>query len=685
MQLPAILPAPQKMIALEHEGMEMPSRITVSLPSDLPGAAEHMQVFAQALRVGYGQSVVLAQKDPSAEVSMHILLDTQLGAEAYRLTLGDEIVIEVRDNKGLCHATASLLQLWCNIGERLPAVLISDAPANSYRSLMVDLGRNPHSLTLMKETIDLLWFYKVDSLHLHLTDDQRFAFPSTKFPNLASEDAWSLADFHALENYAVQRGVTLIPELEAPGHSRLLRHHYPEVFGTTATELASLPSARDGLKTILGEMMEVFQSSPYIHVGGDEAYGVPHELQQDLVNDLQDYLSEHGRTAMVWEGPALGEGEHKINTEVIHINWRTIDFPASAMLDAGYPVVNAAWDPLYVVDHYPRNNFTMAAPEHIYRNLNRTRFGHFNPDMPTFSDPVVVEPQEGVLGYCMPWWEGREEYFMPLIPSRLIAMAAIAWSEPAERDVEWFTQQAQMTESQRHRCFYPVWMEAPLPQSPNHLVFSGSANLSLTAQVVELGNSAQAHLRFTLDGSEPTASSTSFVESFAVDASTQLRAALFLDDKPVGHGSRWMLQQVDPTPNLALHKPVATSVPSGPFFNAERLTDGGTGNLDYFLGYPAMPAPILMDVDLQTKVHVQKIVVHTYQHGDSYESLEIALSTDGEHWTTTASRREKPEGQSSPAVFNFSPQPAQFVRIRSFGHKGQVFDSFSRVTEIQVY
>lgn len=78
------------------------------------------------------------------------------------------------------------------------------------------------------------------------------------------------------------------------------------MFGESPTDLATLPSAREGIKHLLDEAMELFPSSPYVHNGGDEAYGVPEEHQRDLINDLNAYLKEHGKTTLVWEGPRLG-------------------------------------------------------------------------------------------------------------------------------------------------------------------------------------------------------------------------------------------------------------------------------------------------------------------------------------------------------------------------------------------
>ncbi len=207
-----------------------------------------------------------------------VVVEPAMAAEAYILQIqADGVRIEASTLKGIAHATATLLQL---IGQHqsktIPALEIRDEPDCSYRNFMVDLGRNPHSLESLKETIDLLWFYKVDSMQLHLTDDQRFAFPSKAYPKLVTENGkitWE--QFAELDRYARVRGVAIIPELEVPGHSGILRRVYPEVFGKSPTDLASSETARKGIKVLLDEMTELFSSSPYIHIGGDEAYGVP--------------------------------------------------------------------------------------------------------------------------------------------------------------------------------------------------------------------------------------------------------------------------------------------------------------------------------------------------------------------------------------------------------------------------
>jgi N-acetyl-beta-hexosaminidase len=344
---------------------------------------------------------------------------------------GRRVTVTAADSAGAATAAATLLRrarLHDGQASWAPFELV-DGPGFPYRSFMVDMGRNPHGPETLRQVVDMLWFHRANVLHLHLTDDQLISWPSRAFPRLRDERAgWSWDDFVALEAYARARGVTIVPELDVPGHSTILRREYPEVFGETPTELASLPSAQHGVETLLDEMLSVFVSARHVHIGGDEAYGVPEELQRDFINRLHRFVTSRDRRTVVWEGPGPGTGENKVDEDVLHINWRTIDFPAQDMLDAGYEVVNAAWHPMYVVDHYPRTMFT-AVDEEACFHWDPRRFGHIDPGMPTFTEPHVTDTSEGILGFAMPWWEGREENLMPLCLPRFAAVAEAAWDQ----------------------------------------------------------------------------------------------------------------------------------------------------------------------------------------------------------------------------------------------------------------
>ncbi len=489
-----------------------------------------------------------------------------------------------------------------------PVTEISDGPDCSYRSFLVDMGRNPHGPKALRQVVDMCWFYKVNYLQLHLGDDQMFSWPSRVFPKLESANAgWSWEDFVELEAYSQARGVMIIPELEVPGHSTILRREYPEVFGNTTEELAQKPEARRGIEELLAELSSVFQATPYVHIGGDEAYGVPEDLQRDLINHLNRFLGTLHKQTVVWEGPRLGEGDNKVDEDVIHLNWRTVNFPAQDMLEAGYRVVNASWDPLYIVDHYPRTMFTAVEVRRCYE-WDLRAFAHVNPGFPTFANPHRTESATGILGFCMPWWEGREENLMPLCLPRLSAVASAAWNREGERDFSSFQRR----------------------NGP---------------------------------------------------AMARLRSMAGIPDVPLP-----VAAEVTPKGNLAFGRPVGVSTGSTqPPFGPERLTNGLTDRLDHFLGYPTLPRPLEISIELAAVAVIERIIVHETAVGGSYEEYRVEVSEDGEHFEPVGEAGKGSRGEASFVVHEFPPRRARHVRIVTSGCKDFVFASFSRLTEVQVF
>ncbi|MEL6109322.1 MAG: family 20 glycosylhydrolase [Planctomycetota bacterium] len=679
-----LVPYPKVVTLGSGKDLPLVGDLAANVPPDW---TSHVEVFGRQLgRLTQGR--VRLRVDSGIAATINIRRVDSLSADEYVLDVTPGgIAIEASTLKGLTHATATLLQLvGGDASLRLPPVRIEDSPSVSYRNFMIDMGRNPHSLELLKETVDLLWFYKVDSLQLHLTDDQRFAWPSTAYPKLW-DGLISLEQFRELELYAKARGVTVIPELEVPGHSSRLRSVYPEVFGQSATELATSATALNGIETILDELMDVF-SSPYIHIGGDEAYGVPVAAQRDLINRLHGYLKSKGRQTIVWEGPDAGEGNNKVNTEVIHINWRTIAYPPDRMLRDGYRVVNAAWDPLYIVDHYPRINFTMCSPRRIFETLQLNRFKHVNPGIPTFSRPIVVEPSDRLIGFCMPWWEGREENFFGQNVPRLIPFAEVSWAGEDERDFQAFELRAKATEITRRHCFYPVTIQALNLVIPGDGVFHHKTELRM-----KLSESLKdAEIRYTLNGQLPRADSSLYSGPVTINDSAIVRAAAFVGGHSLGHASRLKLTRVTPTKNLALGKPVVSTAPSASPFSVERLTDGGTENLGFYLGYSAEPEPIRITIDLESVLPVDRIVVHAYSISNSAEQYAVEVSADGETFERVGRYRERPDnpvrprpGSAVPVEHAFAARDVRYVRIVTNGNKGYVFDSFSKLVEVQVF
>ena len=378
-------------------------------------------------------------------------LRTQLyPSVTYSITIAPgKIHILSRNSSGAAQAAATLLQL-VEPGEKagqviLPLGKIVDGPDQDFRCFMVDMGRNPHSPKILRHVIDMMWFYKANYLQLHLTDDQLFSWPSKAFPKLHDKrSGWTWDDFVAIEAYAQARGVTIIPEMDVPGHSTLLRRHYPEVFGKTTTGLATKPEAQKGVETLIAELLSVFKSTPYYHMGGDEAYGVPQDVQRNFINRINTFVKAQKKQLIVWEGPHLGKGDNKVATDVIHMIWRNTEVVAQNAVDEGYQVVNASWDPLYIVDHYPRTMFTAVDVKRCYE-FDLKRWAHINHGFQTFANPHFTKSDKSLIGYCMPWWEGQEKNLLPLCLERLAAANAAAWNRKGENDfVDYQSRQAKL-------------------------------------------------------------------------------------------------------------------------------------------------------------------------------------------------------------------------------------------------
>ena len=224
-------------------------------------------------------------------------------------------------------------------------------------------------------------------LQLHLTDDPAFTFPSTAFPKLAAQPqhggpAYTLEELRDLERYACERGVAIVPEMEVPGHAGAMNRAMPELFKIRGTKPyghhASInfanPAVVQAVDTLVGEMCEVFRSSPYFHVGGDEAdlaFAHQHEdfqaafkqfglgekgqgqLYRHFLIQMDEIVRKHGKRMIVWEGFHRDpRSQFQIPKDVIVMEYECPFYPPEQLVADGFTVVNAAWTPLYVVNRH---------------------------------------------------------------------------------------------------------------------------------------------------------------------------------------------------------------------------------------------------------------------------------------------------------------------------------------------
>lgn len=298
--------------------------------------------------------------------------------EEYRLRVTpDSILITAADSAGWRHALSTLQQLAAG-RRRLPCVTVNDWPSYRWRGAMIDVSRHCFPIDFLKKQVDLLSRFKLNRLHLHLTDAGGWRMQIDRYPRLTSATAfrtqsswqrwWIDGDrrycqegdsgayggyytkdqLRSLVAYAAARGVTVVPEIEMPGHSEEVQAAYPELCCRSSNDSLNRLFQRSGdlcpgkeltyefLENVLTEVMEVFPSA-YIHVGGDEANMTawpacddcqarlrelgttgPHALQAYLIRRVADFLRRHGRRLIAWDEVVADSVPPGVTVQVWH-------------------------------------------------------------------------------------------------------------------------------------------------------------------------------------------------------------------------------------------------------------------------------------------------------------------------------------------------------------------------------
>jgi Glycosyl hydrolase family 20, catalytic domain/Glycosyl hydrolase family 20, domain 2 len=298
---------------------------------------------------------------------------------AHTIVIREQAVIEGFDYRATAEGTSTILQLLGKAEKdiRLPKVTIKDWPHADYCGVMLDVARQDHPIEAIKKVVQLCRLYKARYLQLHLTDDQGWTFPSTKYPTLGSKNhaahggiaprVYKLDELKELVAYADSRGVTLVPELEVPGHSGAASRSLPEIFDAINPQSKqpvgmgcmnmSNEDIYPALDTIIGEMCDVFRSSPYFHIGSDEVtsgrlslhpgykdFMAKHGLKNDqqladhFIASVCEMVKKHDKKAIKWEGLS-----NTATKDVIIMGWELNSTVATDMLARGYTTITVPW------------------------------------------------------------------------------------------------------------------------------------------------------------------------------------------------------------------------------------------------------------------------------------------------------------------------------------------------------
>ena len=493
--------------------------------------------------------------------SINFILDSSLREESYKLLIDDKSV-EIRgDTAGLFNGLQTLLQLMPIKGSeliQLTNVEIDDAPRFKHRGAMLDVGRYFFTMDEIKRFIDLMAFYKLNILHLHLTEDAGWRIEIKKYPLLTQIGAWrrgtqtghSHESFDKLPHggfytqdqlkemveYAQKRNIRIIPEIDMPGHTLAALAAYPELSCTKGPfkvlehwgiqqdiMCAGNDYTYQFIEDVLDEIIEIFPSK-IIHIGGDEApkerwkecpdcqekmkrenLQTENELQSYFVKRVSAYLNSKGRKMLGWD--EIMEGGLSPNAMVM--SWRGEESGVKAA-NMQHEVIMSPNSYMYL-DYYQANPEN--EPVNIHGNLPLEVVYSYEP----LSPKISKENQKYIVGLQGNIWmefihsQAKLDY---MAFPRLAAVAEIGWSTDLTKNFDEF----------RNRLSYNLnWLDIKgvnfrIPD-PIGLKDVETSENSLTIKLISPVKGAD--IIYTLDGSDPLKNGLIYLDPIFIDLSNE--------------------------------------------------------------------------------------------------------------------------------------------------------------------
>ena len=616
------------------------------------------------------------------------------GAQTLRQLLPPELgQATIGDASGAAVATAPAASATARPAWTIPAIDIEDAPRFPYRGMHLDVGRHLFPVSFIRNYIDLLAAYRMNVFHWHLTEDQGWRIEIEKYPRLTSVGAWrdetvvernfdpyvgdgiryggyyTQDEIREIVEYAAERYITIVPEIEMPGHSVAALAAYPELACTPGpfevytrwgiTSDIYCPSERtfSFLEDVLTEVMALFPGR-YIHIGGDEApktaweqsplaqevirregLADEHELQSWFIRRIEAFLADHGRRIIGWD--EILEGG--LAPEATVMSWRGTSGGIAAA-QQGHDVIMTPTSHLYF-DYYQGD--PAHEPLAIGGDLPLRRVYEFEPvpaELTSEQTGHVLGAQANVWTEYMKTMDHVEYMVMP----RMLALSEIVWSRPEHRDWAAFLMRL------------PWQLERLDARGVNYRVpeVGGLEADRLTLEdtaYVTLASVARGTIRYTTDGSEPTASSTEYTGPLvlAVDAApVTVAARVFLPDGRTSapSGARFARTTLrDPVEIDAPARGLRASYFEGRFRSADQTRDAAPLRTTVaervaipvdaraerfalrFEGYVRVPADgvytFVLSSDDGSRLRIGDVLVidHDGPHGLSEKSGQIAL------------------------------------------------------------
>jgi hexosaminidase len=498
-----LIPLPANIVPLEGEFTVGPNThiiLDVAQIEAMPVA----ETLAGLFRRPDGQPLPITIGGPPTAGEIRLTPDPSITTgEGYRLlVMPERISIAARTARGLFYGVQTLRQLApveietpqsaAATAWRLPAVEIKDAPRFPYRGMHLDVGRHWFPAPFIKQYIDLLAAYKFNTFHWHLTDDQGWRMEIKQYPRLTTVGAqrrethvgvdengapmfdgtpyggfYTQDQVREIVRYAEQRFITVMPEIELPGHSRAALAAYPVLgctpgpfevgtrWGVYDDILCPSEATFTFLENVLAEVLDLFPS-PFIHVGGDEvptrrwaespavqalmareSLGQPAEVHGYFMRRAHAFLAKHGRRMVGWD--EMLDGNAGALPDAVVMSWRG---QAGGLAGArqGQDVVMTPHEFTYF-DHYQATP-APGEPLALLPVLPIEKVYGFEP-VPAELDEAQAGRILGAQGNVWTEWIRTSADVLRMALPRMLALAEVVWSPRAARDWASFSQRLQ--------------------------------------------------------------------------------------------------------------------------------------------------------------------------------------------------------------------------------------------------
>ncbi|MFK0006946.1 beta-N-acetylhexosaminidase [Paenarthrobacter sp. NPDC090520] len=476
-----LIPRPQHVVPLEGHAFEITNTTRIAASEGAEPVAEQL---ATLLRRGTGFDLPLANDFRPGDIALELDQAFDGGPEAYALTVTDAGArLRASTPAGLLNGIQTLRQLFAPsiersliespdstdalAGERtwaIPAVEIHDAPRFPYRGLMLDVARSFFTVEEVKEQIDVMAQFKLNALHLHLTDDQAWRIeivmpennPSgLDYANLTAVGGavnhpgvgltpghtgfYTQQDFRDIQAYAAARNILVVPEVDLPGHVNAALAAIPQLnpdgiakpANTTgdvgySTLTADLPATYEFVSEVLGQVAAM-TDGPYIHIGGDEAHVTGHDNYVAMVTEFARIGGATGKTVVGWNEYAEVELPRG---SVVQYWWGDLAPVVRQAEHGGSKVIMSP-----AANTYLDQKYDSGSPI----GLSWVEGGPF-----TWSEYYQWNPAQGgledqhLLGVEGPLWtetvRGNQQAYWLMYP-RAISLAEVGWSRQEDRDL----------------------------------------------------------------------------------------------------------------------------------------------------------------------------------------------------------------------------------------------------------